>query len=137
MKKLSIALLFVLLIMTGACNKEKSEDPRVRDILGKWQLDRTLEEEYKPISTLIWSDEYIGEPGDSIVFKANGLAYSYEDGDTEGEETEYKFLTDSTILIEFETYKIMKLTDTEFYIREEETDQALDEKWIYEVRLKR
>src|SRR5687768_3032790 len=109
MKELPVAALILLVSMLAACTKEKSENPRLREILGKWMLDRTLEEEYQPINTLIYSDEYIGKDGDSLVFKANGLVWSYEDGDAEGEETEYEFLDDSTMQIEFETYKIRKL----------------------------
>ena len=106
-------------------------------ILGKWSLVKTIEEEYHPVSTLVYHDEYIGLPGDSIVFKPNGLAYSYEDGDTQAEETEYHLLNDSTVSIEDEIYKIRKLSDTEYYFHQEEIEISFDEKWIYEVYLKR
>jgi hypothetical protein len=76
-------------------------------------------------------------PGDSVVFKANGTVYSYQDGFPEPNETDYKFINDSTVRIEYEKYKIRKISDTEFYLHQEEIDRALDEKWIYQVYLKR
>jgi hypothetical protein len=136
MKKLSVAALLIAIFCITACTKPKDENKNY-SFLGKWMLDKTVEEEWAPINTLSYSDEYTGLAGDSIVFKANGLAYSYEDGDTEAEETEWKLINDSTIRIEFENYTIKKLTDTEFYFRQEDVDQALNEKWVYEVYLKR
>jgi hypothetical protein len=136
MKKVSVAALLLAFIFINACTREKDEDYKP-EMLGAWKLDRTVEEDYHPINTLEESNEYTGGPGDSIIFKANGLAYSYEDGSTEPEETEYKLLNDSTIRIEFETFKIRKLTSTEFNLMEDEIDHANDERWVYSIYLKR
>ena len=80
MKQLSVAALFFVLVFLTACTREKDDDMN-RDYLGTWKLDKTIEEEYHPINTLSYRDEYTGLPGDSIVIKANGKMYSYEDGD--------------------------------------------------------
>jgi hypothetical protein len=136
MKKLSVIALLSVFVFLAACTREKDEDMN-RDYLGTWKLDKTIEEEYHPINTLSYRDEYIGLPGDSVVIKANGIMYSYEDGDPVAEETEYELTNDSTISIDGEMYKIRKLTDTEFYLHQEEIDQAFDEKWIYQIYLKR
>jgi hypothetical protein len=132
MKKLSVAAL--LLIFFFACRRDKIE-PVIPGILGTWKIDRTVEEEYQPINTLVYRDEYIGEPGDSVVIKANGILYEYEEGDTEGEEVGYKVVNDSTIDIDDEEYKIRKLTDSSFYFHQEEIDQ--NERWIYQIYLKK
>jgi hypothetical protein len=135
MKKLPVAALFVAFVFLAACTREK--DDINTDILGTWKLDRYVDEEYHPINTLISRDEEQGLPGDSVVFKANGTVYSYQDGFPEPDETDYKFINDSTVRIEYEKYKIRKISDTEFYLHQEEIDRALDEKWIYQVYLKR
>lgn len=135
MKRLSVSALLVLFIVLSACTREKTEvfNPK---ILGKWMVDRHVEEDYHPINTLTDSEEYIGKAGDSVIFLANRTTITYTD---EGamHEDDYKFLNDSTLRIEYETYKIRKLTDTEFYLHEEEVDNALNEKWVYKIYLKR
>lgn len=135
MKRFSVSALFVLFIVLSACEREKDEvfNPM---ILGKWMLDRTVEEDYHPVNTLTGSDEYIGKAGDSVIFLPNKTTITYTD---EGavEEDDYAFINDSTIRIEYEIYTIRKLTETEFYLHEEEVDKALDEKWVYKLYLRR
>jgi hypothetical protein len=135
MKKLSVAALVFGFVFIASCTREK--DPEIRGLLGKWMLDKTIEQEWHPLDSLIYDDQYIGLAGDSVVFKANGILVQYMDGDTEPEETEYKIINDSTIRIEFETYKIRELTTNSFYLHEEDVDQALQERWIYQIYLKR
>ena len=135
MKRLSVSALLVLFIVLSACEREKSEVVNPK-ILGKWMLDRTVEEEYHPIHTLIDSEELLGKAGDSIIFMADNTVIAYTD-DGEVEDNEWRLINDSTIRIEFETFKIRKLTDTEFQLHEEEVDNALDEKWVYSIYLRR
>ena len=135
MKRLSVSALLVLFIVLSACEREKSEVVNPQ-ILGKWMLDRTVEEEYHPIHTLIDSEELLGKAGDSIIFMADNTVIAYTD-EGEVEENEWRLINDSTIRIEFETFKIRKLTDTEFHLHEEEVDNALDEKWVYSIYLRR
>ena len=135
MKRLSVSALLVLFIVLSACEREKSEVVNPQ-ILGKWMLDRTVEEEYHPIHTLIDSEELLGKAGDSIIFMADNTVIAYTD-DGEVEDNEWRLINDSTIRIEFETFKIRKLTDTEFHLHEEEVDNALDEKWVYSIYLRR
>lgn len=136
MKRLSVSALLVLCIALSACEREKDDEVINPMILGTWKLDRWIEEDYHPIHTLTDREEYIGKPGDSVVILANKTTITYTD---EGgiEEDDYEFLNDSTIRIEYEIYKIRKLTDTEFYLHEEEVDNALDEKWVYQIHLRR
>jgi hypothetical protein len=135
MKRLSVSALLVLFIVLSACTREKEEIVNPK-IMGKWMLDRTVEEDYHPIHTLIDSEEHLGKAGDSIIFLANKTVIGYTD-DGEFEENEWRLINDSTIRIEVETFKIRKLTDTEFYLHEEEVDNTLDEKWVYRIYLKR
>lgn len=135
MKRFSVTALMLLFVLLSACEREKEEviNPL---ILGKWMLDRTIEEDYHPIHTFTDSEEYLGKAGDSIIFLANKTTMAYEDNG-ESEESDYAFINDSTIRIEFEIFKIRKLTDTEFYLHEEEIDNAADEKWVYQIHLRR
>lgn len=135
MKRVSVSALLVIFIALSACDREKREvfNPM---ILGKWMLDRTVEEDYHPINTLTDIEEFVGKEGDSIIFLANKTTIAYTD-DGEFHEDDYAFINDSTIRIEYEIFKIRKLTDTEFYLHEEEVDNALDEKWVYKIYLRR
>ena len=135
MKRFLVSAVLSLFIVLSACDKDKEEivNPMV---LGKWMLDRTVEEDYYPINTLTDSDEYTGKAGDSVIFLANKTTITYSD-DGSVTEDDYRFINDSTIRIEYETYKIRKLTDTEFYLHEEEVDNAANEKWVYQIHLRR
>lgn len=137
MKRFILPVLGACLVLFVSCSRDPEiKHPNADKILGKWRLQKAVEEEYRPINTLISTDTYPGEPGDSVVFKANGVVVSYSD--TDGmDEFEYHFVNNNTISMDDEEYKIGVLTDTEFQLYEEEKDLAANEKWIYKVFLVR
>jgi hypothetical protein len=135
MKKLSLAVLMALVTVLPACTREKEQTINPK-ILGKWMLDRTVEEEYYPVNTMTYSEEINGKAGDSVVFLVNKIAVTYTD-DGGVSEDDYEMINDSTLVIEYETYKIRKLTATEFYLHEEDVDNSANEKWIYKIYMKR
>lgn len=138
MKKIILSIITLSLFIFVSCDRNKDDvnEQNKTKIIGKWRLDKTIDEEYKPVNTLISSDVYTGEPGDSIVFKTNGTVISYSD-QYGPEEIEYLFSDNTTIVMDDEEYKIGKLTDTELYIYQEETDLSAGEKWMYKIYLVR
>lgn len=136
MKRSMLAIIPLSFLLLASCQRDKDdlrEQTKIK-ILGKWRLDKAVEEEYKPVNTLISSDEEHGLPGDSVVFRADGIAMTYSDiyGP---EEIAYEVSNNSTIILDDENYKIGKLTDTEFYLYQEETDLSAGEKWVYKIYL--
>ena len=128
-----------ILVLTS-CQREPDvqlkQKATAEKIMGKWMLAKYTEECFKPISTLISSDAYNGAAGDSLIFKNNNQLYTYSDVDGNFVE-DYKLIDDNTIRIEFEEWKITRLTETEFNLVSEEIDAVADEKNIVKIALKR
>lgn len=133
MKRISVLALFLLTGVLTACEKEKTNDVKA-SILGKWRLEKIFDEEYHPINVLVTRDEEIGDPSDSVIFKADNTMLVYEDGFGPFEE-EYTIIGDDQIVLEGELYKIVRLTETEFHLHQEEIDRANNEKWVYKIFL--
>jgi hypothetical protein len=134
---------FILLVMMGAltltaCKKDNDAELQAtkNKVLGKWQVLRYQEEYYHPVSTLAGTDGYDGQPGDSLVFKSDGTVTTYSNGSAD-EELPYHLPNANTIMIESETYKISKITDTEFNLYGDETDKANDERYVMKISLTR
>lgn len=110
-----------------SCEKEPEARKTTQEqLLGKWRLQLSQEEYYKPATTLVDSESYTGEPGDSVVFKPGNVLYGYTDADYE--EMEYRLENDHTLYIEQEAWKIASLTDKELTLVQEET--VMDERYV-------
>jgi hypothetical protein len=133
MKNVILSALCLSLLVLTACQRDDDPVPTTSDMLmGKWKLQKAIDEYYQPINVLLETDEVIGEADDSIVFKNNSKLYSYSA--TYGEEvTEYQVLNDTTLLIEDELYKIRKLTNTELNLFLDHTEQSLNERYVQKL----
>ena len=130
MKKVLFTLVTLSVLFFVSCKKEEVEQQSQKEkLLGKWMLQRAQEELYSPATNLISSDEYIGEPGDSLVFMRNDILYSYTDSDVE--ETNYNLVNDSTLDIEQERWKIATLTDRELTLVQDET--LMNERYVLRI----
>jgi hypothetical protein len=131
MKKLIFSIFSLSLLTLASCQRD--DDPpapsAAQQILGKWRLQKAIDEYYHPVNTLIDTDEIIGEPGDSVVFKSDNKVYVYSP--TDGDDvTSYLLLNDTTIRIEDEIYKIRKLDARELYLYQEYVQQQIDERYV-------
>jgi hypothetical protein len=138
MKKIILAMLCLSAVVLTSCQRD-DEDPlptAATKILGAWKVDRAIDEDYHPVNTLVDVEEYIGLPGDSVVFKTDGLVYTYSDVDGK-DETDYIVLDEKTIKIEDELYEIKTLTDKELYLYLEEKDPAQDTRFVQKLYFKR
>lgn len=130
MKKLIYSVVCLSLLVLVACQKDDAPEPTTQQkLLGKWQVQKVIDEYYKPVNVLLESDEVQGLPGDSVVFKADGNVYTYSPvyGD---DFTDYELLNDTTLRIEDEVYIIRKLTASELYLYNEDIDAVANEKYI-------
>ena len=137
MKKIILMLCLPALMLT-ACQRD-DDDPEpttAQKILGAWKLDRDIEEDYHPINTLVDVDEIVGLPGDSVVFKTNGIVYTYSDVVGQ-DETDYIVLDEKSIKIEDEIYEIKTLSDKELFLYLEEKDQVQNTRFVQKLYFKR
>jgi hypothetical protein len=127
MKKLYVIGLCISIFITGGCNRNDDLKDLAATralLLGKWQLDKGIDEYYKPLNVLTEREETIGEPGDSSIFKNDNYVYSYQTRSTGVDEEiyEYTLVNDSTVIIDEEQWRIRKLTEFEMTLYQEETE---------------
>lgn len=130
MKNKSLVVISVMMMGLFACKPEKPfEDKSAKaGLLGKWHLQRMVDEVYNPDGTLYERHETVTIPGDSVLFKQDGWVYCYSSELFSGvEEQPYRLVNDSTLDIEDELYKIRKLTDKEMLLYQRETDEQTHE----------
>lgn len=139
MRTPALVFLFSALLFSS-CQKEADEsaEPKTtaEKIMGKWMLVTYTEQCFKPVDQLTSSTVTEGSPGDSLIFRPGNLLFTYSDVDGNFIE-EYLITNDSTLIIEFETWKIARLTEKELHLVSEETDPALAEKTIVTAVLRR
>jgi hypothetical protein len=134
MRKALFPLLGLAVLTAASCGKDPEVMKSKKDLLhGKWMMQRAVEELYSPATTLIDSDEVVGEPSDSLVFKPNNILYSYE-GSFE-EQSEYQLVNDSTLHIEQERWKVTTLNERELTLVQDET--FMNERYVIRIFLVR
>lgn len=108
--------IFGTIVSITSCSKKDVVTPPLtstQKILGKWSVYRTITRQWDISGNLILNDVELGDPGDSIVFKANSTLITYSSGigdDTLG----WQSPNDSTLVIDGENYKISSLTSNLF-----------------------
>jgi hypothetical protein len=128
--------LWVLLAISCQRDPVESNEPKAAEqVLGNWKLKRFVDEYYHPVNTKTGTEEYTGLAEDSVVFKDDHTVIDYTQG--RAEEYEYELIDDHTLKMEYETYKIRKLTATEFEFYSDETDDPADERDIHTAYLYR
>ena len=137
MKKIILMLCLPALMLTSCQRDDDDPEPTTaQKILGAWKVDRAIDEDYRPINTLVDLEEYVGLPGDSIVFRTDGLVYTYSDVDGK-DETDYIVVDENTIKIEDEVYEIKTLTDNVLFLYLDEKDQTLNTRFVQKLYFKR
>lgn len=134
MKKIIYSVVCLSLFLLAACQgKDNTPEPTTQQkLLGKWRVQKEIDEYYQPVNTLLETEQIDGQAGDSIVFKTDGNVYSYSP--TYGDDfTNYEVLNDTTVKIEDELYMIRKLTPAELYLYNEYTNQAANERYVQRI----
>lgn len=141
MKKISFIIVGLSALLFISCQKDTNEADTApiqnkAKILGKWKLESHVEKYYEPVNTLTENYEYIGEAGDSVVFRSDDLVYSYTPRFNQNPEiSDYKLKGLNKIEIDDEEYTIVKLTDTQLHLYIEEIEAGT--KWTYAIFLYR
>jgi hypothetical protein len=146
MKKVSVLSMIIVLITLAGCKKDKSDkdqekDPTTKEkLLGKWQLERLIDETWTLGGVLIDTETQMGEPGDSSIFKDNNMLHSYEDkpgGIVDEDVFHFMIFSDSLITLDEEFYEIKKLTDTALFLQQVDRDIQNNQKDVVKMYLVR
>ncbi|HEY1112769.1 MAG TPA: hypothetical protein VGE66_04390 [Chitinophagaceae bacterium] len=134
MKKTLFTMFSLSALVAVSCQKDPDvQRVEPQKLLGKWLLERAVEETYSPATTLTDREEYLGEPGDSIVFRPNNVLYSYDGPYME--ETEYRLLDNNRLRIEQEEWTIEALNEQELTLVQDETE--MNERYVIRLFLVR
>lgn len=131
MRKVFYSILGLCLLTLVSCQKDSAETT-LQKLSGVWKMEKVIDEYYRPVNTLIDSDETPGRDGDAVEFKDNGVVHVYSkiEGD---DETTYELLNDNTIKIEDEIYTITKLTSAELNLLQDHTEPGSDERFVQRI----
>lgn len=133
MRKVIFSILGLMMLTLVACQSKDTLEPTTEQKLaGKWKIERVIDEYYKPVNTLVDSEETAGREGDAVEFKANGIVYVYSEIDGD-DETTYQILNDTTVKIEDEVYIIKKLTATQLDLLQDYTEPGTDERYVQRI----
>lgn len=139
MKTLFVLSITALISLT-ACQRESDpitpEPTTEQKVAGKWKLQKVNIDYYTPISVLNDTQEYIGGPADSLVFKPGGLVYSY-DGSPAPEILSYSIPDNMHIIIDGERFLIKELNTAKFRIYSDSVDVAANERIVTDVYMVR
>lgn len=138
--KTQVLLIIILLIICASCEKpavapelkRKTEEK----LLGRWMLERTVEEIYAPISSLNSLVEYIGTNGDFYVFKANQFA-EINSLQTGRLDMNYEVYNPYQLMIENTLWRIEKLTINELHLVLDKNDASTYKRYVTRVYLKK
>lgn len=139
MKRMFVLMLSLISVVMVSCRNDPSPSPTEKTralILGKWMLEHAIEEEYDASNAVVFREVYTGTPADSMVFKSDNVLYTYSELNY-AEPSDYEILSDSTIRIEFETWKIAKLTTTRFELYAEDRMPNSSERYVQRISMKR
>lgn len=115
MKRNIFTIGMMALVAFASCKKTNSTEPEkttLQKVQGKWNLFRSTSNTWNPAGVLLYNSVELGEAGDSIVFKPNSKAYSYETGSLVA-ILDYQVPNDSTLVVDGDRYRINKITGTE------------------------
>ncbi|HYE56322.1 MAG TPA: hypothetical protein VD996_15845 [Chitinophagaceae bacterium] len=121
MKNIIFSLLCLSVIMLASCQKDDAPETNRTRILGKWKVEKVIDEYYQPVNTLIDREETTGNPDEYIEFTADGKVkmHSPSMGD---DETTYEFIDEDTIMIEDEVYDIKELVEAKLHLFQDFTE---------------
>ena len=105
MNKIIFASVFATLFVT-ACHKDKP-DPPAPSLIGKWGVVNVLEKEVDN-GTIVYNDNYTGQPSDFMEFKSDNTLSFFIDGF--GLIINYKLLPGNKVEISGDTLTIQSLT---------------------------
>jgi len=137
MKKIIFSLLCLSLFAFTACQKDDAPETNRTRILGKWKLEKAIDEYYQPISTLVDREEITPlDPDEYAEFKADGKIYVHSP--SEGDhQVPYEFVDETHVMIEDEVYEIKSITATDMHLYQDITDNVNDQRFVQNAYFKK
>jgi hypothetical protein len=142
MKKISFMLAGLCMVFLISCSKGTDGEltpliiVKEEQLLGKWKLEKVVEQYYEAGNPDPDTDTWPGQPGDSIVFKNHGLMYVYEPGFPDDPEAlAYELKGWNKLVIDDLDFTIREITESKLRLYSEDKDDG--DKWTEEIYLYR
>lgn len=134
------SLLFAFVILLGACSKEdigpKLQRETKEKIIGRWNVEKIIHQEYEPISTLERTDESTGTAEDYYVFKPTGTV---EVNAAPGAKTEVTFevINPNQIWIKDQSWTITASTKIALMLTKDRNDAVSNKRYVTKIYFKK
>lgn len=140
MKTAFIFLLVVSAFITS-CEKGDGPGPELRrqteeKLMGRWQVEKIVNQEYDPIPTLKTTNEYNGTSEDYYTFKTlNKVEISAAPNSKI--EVDFEVINPNQVWIHDKAWRITEHTPTKLTLLEDRNDAVNNKRYVITIHLKR
>lgn len=136
MKRHPLSFWIILMIFLVSCQRENAalqlKQQTEAKILGRWQVEKKVYQEYEPITTFKRSEEYQGTAEDYYDFQPSGnLIMGNGTGTTE--EVTYQVWNPTQVVIREQGWFIEDLTATRLTIYADRNDAASNKRHLTRI----
>jgi hypothetical protein len=133
------AFLTISILLLSACEKEDLA-PKLRretadKMMGKWMVQRTIDQVYDPLPTLSSTIEVLGTANDYFDFQANELVEIKTSYSARLED--YRVWNPSQVMVGEVVWWIEKLTATELVLKLDRNDAVQYRRYVTRIYLSR
>ncbi len=135
-----IVILTLAILSSFSCEKgvtaAEMKQEAAEMLLGKWIVDRQVDEVYSPLTTLSSTTEYSGSAGDFYIFKTNQIA-EVNSITTGNSQQGYEVVNPYQLIIGQTLWRIEKLTTDEMHLVLDRNDAVQYKRFVTKLYLKR
>jgi hypothetical protein len=140
MKTRLLFLLIGLTFLLSSCTKEDI-GPKLRreaeeKILGKWNVEKIVQQEYQPIPTLMKTDEYTGNSEDFYFFKSPELV-AISTNSAPQSDNYFNVVNPTQMWIGDKVWRITELSDRKMTLNLDRYDVDNDKRSVTNIYLTR
>lgn len=140
MKTAFIFLLAVSAFVTS-CEKGDGPGPELRrqteeKLMGRWQVEKIVNQEYEPIPTLKTTNEYIGTNEDYYTFKTSNKV-EISAAPNSKIEVDFEVINPNQVWIHDKAWRITEHTPTKLTLVEDRNDAVNNKRYVITIQLKR
>ena len=124
-----------------SCEKGQGPGPELRKqteekLMGRWHVEKVVNQEYQPIPTLKSTNEHTGTTEDYYTFKtANKVEIGAAPNSTV--EVDFEVVNPNQVWIHDKAWRITEHTATKLTLMEDRNDPANNKRYVTTVNLKR
>ena len=140
MKAPLMSLIICASIFLFSCTKEDIGPKLKREahekILGKWNIEKIVQQEYEPIPTLVSTNEYAGTANDYYFFKSDEVV-AINTTSTPQTDLNFEVINPYQIWIGSDAWRITELSDKKLILNKDRNDVVNNKRSVTNIYLVR